>query len=115
MKDSAKLTPDEVEQYLKQGMRDWVKESKADSTPQAMVRFAASKVADAATKKAYDKAMAQLADMTEECKRIGRKEVVEWIQKNGKEEWWGIAIYDRDGKWQSKLKGWNLQEIEDGS
>ena len=31
-------------------------------------------------KAGYDKALAQLAGMTEECKQMGRKEVVEWIK-----------------------------------
>ena len=36
--------------------------------------------AEISFKVGYDKAMAQLADMTEECKQLGRKEVVEWIK-----------------------------------
>ena len=28
----------------------------------------------------YDKALGQLAGMTEECKQMGRKEVVEWVE-----------------------------------
>ena len=32
-------------------------------------------------KAGYDKALAQLADMTEECKQMGRREVAKWITK----------------------------------
>lgn len=32
-------------------------------------------------KAGYDKALTQLADMTEECKQMGRKEVVEFVEE----------------------------------
>jgi len=45
----------------------------------------AKEVIDTAKKKSYkagyDKALAQLAAMTEECKQMGRREVVEWLRK----------------------------------
>ena len=50
--------------------------------------------------KGYNKALAQLADMTEECKQMGRKEVVEWIENRGgsldgfREEWQAIRNGD---------------------
>lgn len=46
------LTVDEIDQHLSKGMREWVKESKADATPQAMVRYGARYVAKAQLKKA---------------------------------------------------------------
>ena len=44
-----------------------------------MIDFA-DKVAEISFKAGYDKALAQLANMAEECKQMGRKEVVEWMR-----------------------------------
>lgn len=40
--------------------------------------------AEISFKAGYDEALGQLAGMSEECKQMGRKEVVEWLEANGK-------------------------------
>lgn len=37
--------------------------------------------AEISFKAGYDEALTQLAEMTEECKQMGRKEVVEWLER----------------------------------
>ena len=72
---------------------------------------------------AYNKAMAQLAEMTEECKRLGRKEVVEldkliadhimtvpYGNKDYHIESWRIKNWLK--KRQAKLKEWKLNPTE---
>lgn len=46
-----------------------------------LMRLSAEAQAKISFKAGYDKALAQLADMTEECKQIGRNEVVETTQE----------------------------------
>jgi len=63
----------------------------------------------------YNKSLAQLVNMTEECKQIGRKEVVEWVEENygwlsgkwlGKDMTLSLA-FDR---WEAQLKEWGIKE-----
>ena len=61
-------------------------------------------------KAGYDKAMAQLAEMTEECKQLGRREVVEWL--GGWYDVDGYSLVERLiipwAQWQAKLKEWGI-------
>ena len=64
-------------------------------------------------KTGYDKALAQLAGIIEECKQMGRKEVLDSI---------GLCVYvwhDEENKvhlcidqesWQTKLKEWGIND-----
>ena len=59
-----------------------------------------------AYEKGYNKAMAQLADMTEECKQMGRKEVVEWLQLH---PYYKRMFGESPFEWQAKLKEWGVE------
>lgn len=65
-------------------------------------------------KEGYDKAMSQLADMTEECKGIGRKEVVELLLANADYECEDedgdtcITFWFKPEVWEKQLKEWNV-------
>ncbi len=67
----------------------------------------------AGDKVGYDRAMAQLADMTEECKQMGRSEVVEWLRDNPmfiQNKLLGIKVpIATSPEWQAKLKSWGLK------
>lgn len=56
--------------------------------------------AEISFKVGYDKALAQLADMTEECKRIGRREVVDWTAREFGVDW---------SEEQEQLKEWGIE------
>jgi len=71
--------------------------------------------AETSFKAGYNKSLAQLVNMTEECKQIGRKEVVEWVEENygwlsgkwlGKDMTLSLA-FDR---WEAQLKEWGIKE-----
>lgn len=53
----------------------------------------------------YNKALAQLAGMTEECKQMGRKEVVEFIERCIR-----IYFWDDVNLWQAQKKEWGIDE-----
>ena len=78
-----------------------------------------------AYEKGYNKAMAQLADMTEECKQMGRQEVVESIGDYFSEliriadilkdhNWSTALVIDSllniNRGWQAKLKKWGIKD-----
>lgn len=62
----------------------------------------------------YDKALAQLCDMTAECEQNGRREVAEWVEKETFP--YHAVPYDKESlvrniledKWQAKLKEWGI-------
>ncbi len=59
----------------------------------------------------YDKALVQLADMTEECKQTGRQEVVKWIRDNARHHFMlgkGTEAIDSE-EWQAQLKKWGIK------
>jgi len=72
--------------------------------------------AEISFKAGYNKALAQLANMTEECKQMGRKEVVDWMNDNclgcrsnttcNTDEYLGF----HKGEGQAKLKEWGIKE-----
>ena len=65
--------------------------------------------AEISYKVGYDKALTQLADMTEECKQMGRKEVVEWL--DDKTPTWRQylqACVSRE-EYKAKLKEWGIE------
>ena len=69
-----------------------------------------------AYEKGYNKAMAQLADMTEECKQMGRQEVVEWVEENGDEDELECAdtmplkVFAVElSRWQAQVKEWGIK------
>ncbi len=69
----------------------------------------------AAFKAGYDKALTQLAGVTEECKQMGKQEVVEWIEQQNHHD--NVArhpqgYYQFGGlEWQAKLKEWKCLPI----
>ena len=74
--------------------------------------------AEISFKAGYDKALAQLADMTEECKQMGRRDVVELdkdimqhILQDGKGDWsidsWRLKAFLK--RRQAKLKEWGIE------
>lgn len=70
-------------------------------------------------KAGYDKALAQLAGMTKECKQIGRKEVVEFINGHSSSgAMWSeatrsnqICLICPKYLWQAKLKEWEINDL----
>ena len=74
-----------------------------------------------AYEKGYNKAMAQLADMTEECKQMGRQEVVEWVEAQEDTPTYSVCegtnlkipeppakiIYTK--AWQAQLQEWGIK------
>ena len=86
IRNALKLAIDEAQEY---GDDDLPLPEKEIAKAQAEISFKAG----------YNKALAQLADMTEECKQMGRKEVVEWTAREFGIDWseekkqlqeWGI-------------------------
>ena len=55
-------------------------------------------------KAGYDKALAQLADMTEECKQMGRREVVERYKKDNPSFYKKYRAY-----WKNLEKEWGIE------
>ena len=66
--------------------------------------------AEVSFKAGYDKALAQLAEMTEECKQIGRREVVKWINQNHHYPRTKGGYYFETEIWQAQLKVWGIDE-----
>lgn len=64
---------------------------------------AVTKFAELSYKVGYDKALAQLAEMTEECKQMGRREVVEFIEKRCAGS---TKAYDEE--WIKQLGEWGI-------
>ena len=62
----------------------------------------------------YNKAMAQLAGMTEECKQMGRREVADRLTKDFEycdsagDNFTGIGYFISEGDWESLKKEWEL-------
>lgn len=67
-------------------------------------------IAEISFKAGYDKALAQLAGMTEECKQMGRKEVVEWLEEQGTDEANGKLYVFVGADLQAKLKDWGIKQ-----
>ena len=87
-KDTA-MTPRQVDMRIMEGQRTF-----QIVNEQAEVSF----------KTGYDKAMAQLANMTEECKQMGRREVVEWVETGFSE-----TLEDIKKRWTEKKKEWGIK------
>ena len=69
---------------------------------------------DMAFQAGYDKALVQLADMTEECKQMGRQEVVDAVNKlliptSKPTPQPTPNFYLRETEWQAQLKKWRIK------
>jgi len=100
--------------YIKLNKEEFIRDFAISSPEEVAYIF---RQAEVSFKAGYDKALAQLAEMTEECKQMGRREVVEWVESDGYEvnqiacSLGDIPVFlVHKERWQAQKKEWGIDE-----
>jgi len=102
----------EAKDTKRMGFDEAIKYIKIPSNLTEEVYDALEAQAEISFKVGYDKALAQLAEMTEECKQMGRREVVEWIAPKITSHTLGdgLILDIHPIEWQAQKREWGIDE-----